>query len=109
MEANLELGRPTTEEALRRMSDALVSARRGGASAVILIHGYGSSGLGGSIRAAVRSALAQPGFRGSVRDVAYGEQWHYRKRELLAVCRDLVNYEGRIANNEGITVVLVKK
>lgn len=108
IEANLERGRPAANEALRRMADALATARRGGASAVVLVHGYGSSGVGGLIRASVRRALEEPGMRGIVRDVVYGEHWHYRKRELLAVCSDLSKYEGRVANNEGVTIVIMK-
>lgn len=108
MEINLEMGHPSVDIALGRMRDALASARRGGARAVIFIHGYGSSGVGGGIRPAVRRALMEPALSSFVKDVCYGEQWHWRKRELTAACRDLAAWEGRVANNEGVTVVLVK-
>lgn len=107
-EVNLERGLPAVDAALRSMNDALVTCKRRGIRAVILIHGYGSSGVGGSIRAAVRRSLGDSFMRRLVAQVAYGEQWHYRKRELLAVCRELAEYEPRIANNEGVTVVILK-
>jgi hypothetical protein len=49
-EVNLEYGYPTAEIAVRNMVDQLMSCKRQGMRAVILIHGYGSSGTGGKIK-----------------------------------------------------------
>lgn len=108
LEINLERGMPTVDEAVRRMKSELSACKRGGAKAAVVIHGYGSSGVGGGIRTAARQALAGADMAGIVRDAVPGEQWHYRKRELLTSCKALSAYEGRIANNEGVTVVLIK-
>jgi hypothetical protein len=107
-EVNLERGMPTVESALQAMRDALTACRRRGVRAAILIHGYGSSGTGGAIRTAVRRCLLDGSMSGIVRDYAGGEQWHWRKKELLSICRELAEYEARIANNEGVTVVIIK-
>jgi hypothetical protein len=107
-EVNLENGMPTVEEALTRMRNALNTFKRMGYKSVILIHGYGSSGVGGSIKAAVLKCLGDNSMRGIVRTFAGGEQWHYRKKELLSVCRDLAGSERKIAGNYGVTVVLLK-
>jgi hypothetical protein len=107
-ELNLERGFPTIEASIRTMQDALTSCRRQGIRALILIHGYGSTGVGGGIRAAVRKKLAEPGMGGVVRDFTGGEQWHYRKKEYISMCKELGNYEGRITNNEGVTVVILR-
>jgi hypothetical protein len=108
MEINLERGLPAVEDAIKRMKSELSACKRGGVRAAVLIHGYGSSGVGGGIRAAARRALSGPDMAGIVRDAVPGEQWHYRKRELLSACRELAPWEGRIANNEGVTVVILK-
>ncbi|MFO7636392.1 MAG: Smr/MutS family protein [Clostridia bacterium] len=108
MECNLEYGRPTVEDALRQMRDALMTCRGRGGKAVILIHGYGSSGVGGEIKTAVRKSLAENSMRGLVRAFAGGEQWHYRKKEMTGMCKSLGDHERRIANNEGVTVVILR-
>jgi hypothetical protein len=108
VEVNLERGLPTVDAAIQSMKDALVTCKRRGARVVILIHGYGSSGVGGGIRTAVRRTLGESSMRGLVASYAFGEQWHYRKKELLSLCRELAEYEGRISNNEGVTVVILK-
>ena len=56
-EVNLELGRPTADEALRRLEAELEAARHMNTPLLKLIHGYGSSGKGGKIRIAARERL----------------------------------------------------
>ena len=53
-EVNLELGRPSADEALRRLEHELAAKRHLRAKAMKIIHGYGSSGKGGRIRTARR-------------------------------------------------------
>ena len=108
VEINLEAGNPTVDEALRDLGNRLSTAKKQGAKAAILIHGYGSSGTGGAIRAAVRSRLGGNSMRGLVRSYTGGEYWFGAKRELLGLCRSLGAHERRIAGNEGVTVVILK-
>jgi hypothetical protein len=108
IEINLERGMPTVDMALQAMKDALTACRRRGIRAAILIHGYGSSGAGGAIRPAVRRSLADGSLSAFVKDFAGGEQWHWKKKEFLSQCRELDGYEARIANNEGVTVLILK-
>lgn len=56
-EVNLELGRPSADEALRRLEHELAAKRHLRAKAMKIIHGYGSSGKGGRIRTASRKYL----------------------------------------------------
>lgn len=48
---NLEAGMPTVELARSRLNQGLQSARMRGEKAVKIIHGYGSTGRGGKIKA----------------------------------------------------------
>lgn len=107
-EVNLEIGMPTVEAALQKMRNSLTTFKRQGYIAVILIHGYGASGVGGSIKTAVASLLGESSMSGIIRTYVTGEQWYYRKREALEICKDLKNYERKIAGNNGITVVLLR-
>lgn len=107
-EVNLEYGNPTADTAVKNMVSQLGTCKGQGYKAVILIHGYGSSGVGGVIKAAVRSKLKEPGLGGIVRLSCGGEHWYEKKREFLGICRSLSDYQRRIDGNQGVTVVILK-
>lgn len=108
MELNLEAGMPPADAAVRKMINALTTFKGQGVKAVVIVHGYGSTGVGGGIRTAVRKALAENSLRGIVRAQAGGEAWPARKKELLALCGSLKDWDRRIAGNEGVTVVILR-
>lgn len=107
-EVDLERGMPTVDAAVRTMVDQLGTCKRTGFRAVILVHGYGSSGVGGKIKAAVSAALREPRLSGLVRETCPGERWADGKRDFLSTCPQLRDHEVRIAGNQGVTVVLLK-
>lgn len=107
-EINLERGNPTVEEALRRMVNGLTTAKGSGYRAVILIHGYGSSGTGGAIRTAVRSGLSDRSLTGVVRDSVPGEHWQEKKKAFTDVCGQLRDFDRTVSGNRGLTVVLLR-
>ncbi|MBC7959532.1 MAG: hypothetical protein H7X94_06675 [Vallitaleaceae bacterium] len=104
---NLKDGMPTVEAAILKMKNAIATQRGQGGKAVLFIHGYGSSGVGGGIKIAVRKWLSENG-QGIVLTYVGGEQWLGRKREILGLCKSLERFEREITNNEGITVVILK-
>lgn len=108
MELNIEHGNPSVEAAISKLKNALPTYKRQGVKAVIVIHGYGSSGVGGAIKPAVRALLSQRSMSGIVRQYVGGESWYSRKTELLNICKFLEVYDNRIAGNEGITVILLR-
>jgi hypothetical protein len=107
-EVNLELGIPTVPEALKNLKNCLTTYKRQGAKAVIIIHGYGSTGTGGEIKAAVGRCLGEKSMSGIVRTFAGGEHWISRRKEMLAMCRGLEDHERRISGNDGITIVILR-
>lgn len=109
VELNIEYGNPTVENALNYMKNSLVTYKRQGVKAVIIIHGYGSTGVGGAIKPAVARCLAERSMCGIVKVFVPGENWFYRKRETLSICKDLANYERKISGNDGVTMVILKK
>lgn len=108
VEVNLEMGMPTVEAALLKMKNSLTTYKQQGSKAVILIHGYGASGVGGSIKIAVSKCLAESSMRGIVRAFVSGEQWYIKKREFNDICGSLRDFERKISGNSGITVVILK-
>lgn len=107
-QVNLEYGMPSSDIAVKNMKNALISYKRQDYKAVILIHGYGSSGVGGKIKASVHRSLEDSSMRGIVRTYVNCEQWFSRKKEILSLCKDLENYQHTLADNPGITVVILR-
>lgn len=74
-EVNIKYDMPTADLAVRRTTYAIENGRTLGASAVKLIHGYGSTGKGGKIRLEVRAYLERQKARGQIRDYIPGERF----------------------------------
>lgn len=74
-EVNIKYDMPASELAVRRTTYAIENGRALGASAVKIIHGYGSSGRGGKIRLEVRAYLERQKQRGKIRDYIPGERF----------------------------------
>ncbi len=108
IEVNLEYGMPTVEAAIMKVKSSLSTYRSLGYKAVILIHGYGSSGVGGNIKAAVLKLLKDNSIQGIVRAYAGGDEWTDQRSNMLTTCGALKDYERRIAGNAGVTAVVLK-
>ena len=107
-EINLEYGSPSADTAVKNMINQIGTCKGQGCKAVILVHGYGSSGIGGGIKAAVKSKLRESSLSGIVRSHCGGENWYEKMRELLALCPALSDYQRKIDGNNGVTVVILK-
>lgn len=105
---NLEQGYPTVELALQRQRNDLSTLKRQGVKAAIVIHGWGSTGVGGSIRPAVRKALGDSSMLGIVRTYANGEDWAQKKREFIGMCKALEEEDRQLTGNPGVTVVILR-
>jgi hypothetical protein len=108
VDINLKSGLPTVKEALRRLDVMLEGARSRGARVVRVIHGYGSTGGGGKIRAATRRRLTVLKLKGQIRQFLRGE--HYSEltdkgRALLRAYPVLENSLRTDRLNRGITFV----
>ncbi len=108
---NLEAGKPTVEEARRKLIDAIEQARKDGTRALKVIHGYGSSGGGGKIRDGVRKSLSLRRKEGKIVMYVPGEKWSALEtgtQELLELYTEIRRDTDLGRGNEGITIVLVK-
>jgi len=106
----LKEGRPTVAEARARLNAELESARRGGIIALKIVHGYGSSGVGGALRDAIRASLRKRRKEGRIRAFVTGERWDSLDetgRLLLEACPELSRDPDLGRYNEGITLVLL--
>jgi hypothetical protein len=107
---NLEEGKPTVERARLRLEHELSQARRSGCAALKLIHGYGSSGAGGALRAELQKDLRQAVDQGRLRACIAGEDWRISDETAWALLQRYPEWKhdsdlGR--GNRGISIVVL--
>ncbi len=98
------------QNALTRLHQELMGARRQGIRLVKLVHGYGSSGKGGDIRIAVQLRLVEMARNGQIRSCIFGENWSISDEQTWQLIRSQPEIDedrdlGR--QNLGITIVLL--
>lgn len=109
-EVNLELGKPTVNAAIKRLTFELHHSRSLGCSVLKIIHGYGSSGAGGRIRVEARAYLARLKGRGEIRDVISGEDFSIFNPAVLEAfrrCDALRRDPDRERHNNGVTIIVL--
>lgn len=107
---NLEDGMPTVEQARVRLRSELGAARKTGVRILKIIHGYGSSGVGGDLRIALQATLRQMTDRGEVRTCIYGENWRKADESSWALLKqspELKEDRDLGKGNRGITLVVL--
>jgi len=107
---NIKGDMPTVEEARRRLLDAIKSARSRSVPVLKVIHGYGSSGVGGQLRSALRKSLARRRKEGVIAEFIFGEAWSAfdeRTRACLEQHPALRTDVDLERSNEGMTIVVM--
>ncbi len=111
VEINIKQGSPLVEDALGQLTDHLRKSMDLGIKAIVLIHGYGSSGEGGRIKWAVHEALENNQYADRVQEYFFGEQVPFGSepyRALLKRRPGLKSYLQRFKEgNAGMTVLLL--
>ncbi|MBZ5529797.1 MAG: Smr/MutS family protein [Acidobacteriia bacterium] len=107
---NLEEGMPTVEQARLRMQFELQKARTQGYAAVKLIHGYGSSGVGGALRDELQKSLRKAAREGTIAAFVAGEDWRISDEttwNLLKKYPEWKQDSDLSKNNKGISIVVL--
>ena len=111
IELNIKRGLPTVEEALEQLTEYLRMASELGIKAIILIHGYGSSGEGGRIKWAIHEALENNRYADRIEEYYYGEQVPYGTQACQALLKQRPGLKQYLkhfkAGNAGMTVLLL--
>ena len=105
----LKEGMPSVEQGRARLSSEIQAAKVAGVRVLKLVHGYGSSGVGGDLRIALQSTLRQMANAGEIRDCIYGENWRTsdeRSWRLLKQIPQLKSDSDLGKGNKGITIVI---
>jgi len=101
---------PQVEEARLRMQHELQIARQQGYAAVKLIHGYGSSGVGGSLRIELQKELQRMTSASALRSFVTGEDWRISDEKTWEILKRYPEWKrdsdlGKA--NKGISIVLL--
>ena len=108
---NLEAGMPTSLDAMNTLNNRIYAERATGARCVKIIHGYGSTGRGGTIRTECRRKLLEYKVRHVIKQIVPGEKFgpfSEEGRSLSAVCPEVRKDIDWGRDNPGITVVMFK-
>lgn len=101
---------PSVLEALQVLDRELLRARQEQVSLLKLIHGYGSSGVGGDIRVAVQKRLREIADTEAIRGCIFGEDWSKASDDtwrLLQRWPELKGDPDLGRRNRGITIVVL--
>ena len=104
----LKEGSPTVRQAMGLLHNEIAAARKSGVKVLRIIHGYGSSGEGGAIKAAVIKHLNSMKLSGDVASVLSGEdhfQYGASQNHLLRKYPELRDSWKSDRGNKGITFV----
>jgi len=107
---NLEEGRPAAASASSRLLDQLRMARAQGLTAVKVVHGYGSHGVGGGLRVAIQGTLARMAQSGDIAAFIAGEDWRVSDEmswRLIQKHRELKQDRDLGKGNKGISIVVL--
>lgn len=102
---------PLVPEALSRLKGALNTARGERDSLLKIVHGYGSSGVGGDIRIAVQKRLFELVEAGEIAGCIFGENWSKSDEmtwRLLQANPELKSDPDLGRGNRGITIIVLR-
>lgn len=108
---NLERNYPRREEALERLLAGFSTAIIQGASFIKVIHGYGSSGSGGTLRVICRQEFQKWQTMGRISSYCEGESFHLGTIKGQALAKRFPQLKkdrdyGR--QNDGITILVLR-
>ena len=108
---NVEAGLPILDEARRLVIGEIKRAKREGVKVLKVIHGYGSSGKGGTLCFGLRKSFALRKKEGVIKDFIAGENFSIFNPTVLALLEAVPELRGDPdlnATNEGVTVLWLK-
>jgi len=107
---NLEEGMPLVDEAVRHLTRELHYSRKSGVTVLKIIHGYGSTGVGGRIRVGARRYLDGLASRGEIKCYIPGETFSIfdeNTRQAFLVCGELRKEHDLDRHNNGVTFIVL--
>ncbi len=108
---NVEAGRPGLDDARRLVIAEIRRAKRDQARVLKVIHGYGSSGKGGTLCRGLRKSFALRKSEGVIKEFIAGEDFSIFNEAVLALLEAMPELRGDPdlnATNEGVTILWLR-
>ncbi len=108
---NVEAGLPVLDEARRLVIEEIKRAKREGVKVLKVIHGYGSSGKGGSLCIGLRKSFRLRKKEGVIKDFVAGEDFSIFNEKVLVLLEAVPEMRGDLdlnAANEGVTILWLR-
>ncbi len=108
---NVEAGLPVLDEARRLVIEEIKRAKREGVKVLKVIHGYGSSGKGGSLCVGLRKSFRLRKKEGVIKDFVAGEDFSIFNEKVLALLEAVPEMRADLdlnAANEGVTILWLR-
>ena len=108
---NVEADFPSLDDARRLVIVEIKRAKRDGARVLKVIHGYGSSGKGGTLCVGLRKSFGLRKKEGVIKDFIAGEDFSIFNEttlDLLEAVPELRGDPDLGATNEGVTILWLK-
>lgn len=107
---NLKEFMPTVEQALAMIEIELKICKKEGIKVLKIIHGYGSSGVGGEIRRALPNWAKRSIKKKLFKDFIRGEQWlsdQERMKKVQQLCPEIVGDVDLYHSNSGLSLIII--
>ena len=108
---NVEAGLPSLDDARKSVMAQIKQARRERVAVLTVIHGYGSSGKGGTLCFGLRKSFGLRKKEGVIRDYIAGENFSIFNNTVLDLLEAVPELRGDPdlgAANEGVTLIWLK-
>jgi hypothetical protein len=107
---NIKSDMPTTDQAYTRLLFKIKHFKQNNNQFVKIIHGYGSSGIGGELRYSVRNQLKSMKFDRTIRDYLPGEDFSMlssKGQKIIKQFPRIKSDKDFKKSNKGITLVIL--
>lgn len=105
-EINLEEGMPSSDEALDILKDKITRCKKNKIHCLYIIHGYGSSGIGGTIRVKIRKWLSAQVRSMKIKCMVFGEDFNIVNDDPRRLYEKYEGLENLLCCcNHGVTVI----
>ena len=108
---NIDQGHPTVQQAMVKLQNGIYRARASGTPFAKIVHGYGSSGTGGAIKAAVSTELRKYIARRMIKSYCPGEDFgpfSSAGRDMSAKHPEVTRDRDWGLQNDGVTIIMFK-
>lgn len=107
---NIKEDNPNSDYAMYLLDMEIKYSKAVGNRVIVAIHGYGSHGVGGAIKEAIKAYLPKLKKNKTITDYVFGENWGDTNETKNLICRiapDAIVNEHLGSPNAGVSIILL--